>query len=153
MFQVSWQNDRPVFEIQSNPGQIFKPIGDCLSGGELSRLHLLMMVYIGDARAWILDEIDTGVSGVTGFRIRALIEQVAQSRQVLCISHLAQVSAGGHKHFKVEKHTASEQAISEIVPVSENERCKELARLMCGIVDNETIDNAKQLLEPDCMQV
>ncbi len=151
VFKVSWKNDLPQFEIQSNPGQIFKAIGECLSGGELSRLHLLMMVYIGDARAWILDEIDTGVSGVTGFRVRELIEQVAQTRQVLCISHLAQVSAGGHKHFKVEKQTKNEQAVSVIVPLSVSERYQELARLMCGIVDNDTINNAKQLLEPSCL--
>ncbi|MEC7030102.1 MAG: hypothetical protein VXW87_00315, partial [Pseudomonadota bacterium] len=148
IFRVNWQDSTPCFEIQSNPGQTFKPIGECLSGGELSRLNLLILLYLGDSRPWILDEIDTGVSGVTGFKIRSLIAQIAQTRQVICISHLAQVSAGASTHFLVDKNTTMDKMVkSEIIKLSGQDRLKELARLMCGIVDQETVENAKQLID------
>ena len=140
-------HDEVSFQMKTNPGQAFKPIGECLSGGELSRLNLLLMVYLGDCRTMLLDEVDSGVSGVTGHKIRQLLVDLSSTRQVIAISHLAQVASGATWHFCAEKvqdplGTASIIKLLVEMPC----RAKELARLMCGVVDESTQRQAMKLL-------
>ena len=118
--------------MKTNPGVDFKPIGECLSGGELSRLTLLLYVYQGDSRPWLLDEIDTGISGETAHKVRQMIKQVAKDRQVLCISHLAQVAVGADQHLMIQKSVHNNSANSQASYISEDMKDKELIRLMCG---------------------
>lgn len=143
-FRVSFSQGLPTFEIKSNPGQAFKQIGDCLSGGELSRLSILLMLYQNKDSILILDEVDVGVSGKTGIKIRHLMQSLAKQRQVLCISHLAQVASGATQHYLVYKQTQDNEAISMLKQIKEDERALEISRLMCG---KSTLSNqAKELL-------
>lgn len=135
------------YQMQTNPGQCFKDIKYCLSGGELSRLNLLLMVYMGDKRTMLLDEVDAGVSGVVGHKIRQLLVGIAKQRQVVAISHLAQVALGANDHYMVEKQVLDQQVLSSIRQLMSTEsRYQELARLMCGIVNDSSTEKAKMLL-------
>ena len=145
IFQVSYQSGKVDFLMQTNPGQSLKPIGQCLSGGELSRLNLLLFVYQGDNRAWMLDEVDSGVSGVAGIKIRDLLRRLGQHRQIVCISHLAQVASGGHQHLLVKKQVSEGVTSSHLAYIDSTERDQELVRLMCGVTP-VTTDDAKEML-------
>lgn len=133
--------------MKTNPGVEFKPIGECLSGGELSRLTLLLYVYQGDNRPWLLDEIDTGISGETAHKVRQMIKSVAKDRQVLCISHLAQVAVGADQHLMIHKSVDNNIANSQASYITEDVRDSELIRLMCGT------KGKRDLLDPLYQQV
>jgi len=137
----------PRLLIQSNPGQPFKTIDQCLSGGELSRLNLLLISYVHDDQVLLLDEVDTGVSGETGIMIKSLLQDLAQKTQILCISHIAQVAAGGSKHYIVRKHSNDTHTETVVANIENDERRHELARLMCGVVDDVTLSSVSVLFD------
>src|SRR5690606_5290156 len=98
--------DQVEFLVSANPGQPPAPLARVASGGELSRISLAIQVIASDASdmpVMVFDEVDAGVGGgiaeLIGRRMRAL----GRSRQVLCVTHLPQVSSQAHHHFKVEK--------------------------------------------------
>lgn len=136
----------PVFEIKSNPGQDYKPIADCLSGGELSRLTILLTIYQNPNLVLLLDEVDSGVSGTVGIRIRDLLRSLSEKRQVIAISHLAQVASGAHNHFLVSKEQRDNESESLFKVIEGDSRAKELSRLMCGHIDETMVKQAKRLL-------
>lgn len=136
--------ERPIFEVKSNPGQDFKQIQDCLSGGELSRLSLLLTLYTHQQTTLILDEIDAGVSGKVGLKMKSLIASISEKQQVLCISHLAQVASGAEAHCIVSKQTYQNVTVSTVSEISGRQRLEELSRLMCGHA--KMFDEAKRLL-------
>lgn len=136
----------PVFMIKSNPGQPFKMIQDCLSGGEMARLSILLTIYQNPHLTLILDEVDTGVSGTVGIRIRNLLKNISKRQQILCISHLAQVASGADSHFVLEKEVVEKIAKTKINTISGQDRAVELSRLMCGHIDEEMVSQTKRLL-------
>lgn len=154
-FQIRWESHElclygdssPRFYIQSNPGQPFKTIDKCLSGGELSRLNLLLASCLQNEQVMLLDEVDAGISGEVGIRIKSLLVEMGKDTQILCISHLAQVASGAMKHYLVHKKTESNQTTSCVKEVLDMDRRAELARIMCGVVDANTVSGVNALLE------
>ncbi len=141
--------DRVEFVVSANPGQPLRPLAKVASGGELSRISLAIQVVtasIGRIPILIFDEVDVGIGGrvaeIVGQRLRSL----GHTRQVLCITHLAQVAAQGQYHLQVAKQGEPEVNVS-IVPLAANQRVEEIARMIGGItISNQTLAHAEDML-------
>ncbi|MCR4300906.1 MAG: DNA repair protein RecN [Sulfuricaulis sp.] len=142
--------ERVEFLVSANPGQPARPLAKVASGGELSRISLaLQVVAAGSGRipTLIFDEVDVGIGGrvaeVVGRKLRAL----GRSRQVLCITHLAQVAAQGTQHVQVRKQIDGKNTLAEAVPLAERERTLEIARMIGGVeISKQTLAHAKDML-------
>lgn len=127
--------DTVEFYISTNPGEEPKPLARIASGGELSRIMLAIKSALADADnvgTVIYDEIDTGVSGKAAGRIGQKLLQTSRGRQVLCITHTAQIAALADQHLLIQKNLAGGRAYTEIHPLDEDARLRELARIISG---------------------
>ena len=127
--------DRVEFLISANTGEDPKPLAKVASGGELSRIMLALKRIIGDIDGiptMIFDEIDTGISGATAGIVGEKLHAIAENHQVICITHLPQIAVKGDHHFKIEKHSDEISTHTTVVPLSEEERVEEVARLLSG---------------------
>ncbi len=120
------------FDIAPNPGEPLKPLGEIVSGGELSRIMLSIKSMLSendDLPTLIFDEIDTGIGGDTAHRVGEKLRKISRSRQVMTISHLPQIALQGDTHFKIEKSYHQERTETSITPLNEEERIEELLRM------------------------
>ena len=127
--------DKAEFLISANIGEDLRPLAKVASGGELSRIMLALKRIIGDVDGiptMIFDEIDTGISGATAGVVGEKLKAIAEKHQIICITHLPQIAAKGSHHFKIEKHSDEISTQTNVVPLSEDERTEEIARLMSG---------------------
>lgn len=143
-------HDELSFMFSANKNQELQEIGRIASGGEMSRVMLAIKTLITDVRALptiIFDEIDTGVSGEVAVKMGQILEQMAQTVQVLNITHLPQIAAKGKHHFKVYKYDQSEQTFTSIKKLTDNERIEEIAQMLGGEnYSATTMKAAKELL-------
>ncbi|GAB3051800.1 DNA repair protein RecN [Acinetobacter apis] len=132
----------------ANKGIPAQPLAKVASGGELSRIALVMQVMNAertDADLIVFDEIDVGISGGTAEIVGRLLAKLGQHVQVLCITHQAQVAAQSDQHLLVQKQQ-TDPASSTIFELDEDQRIQELARMTGGIeINNITLEHAKQL--------
>ncbi len=142
--------DTVEFLLAANLGENAKPLEKVASGGELSRVMLAMKNALGDSdfvETLIFDEIDTGVSGRAAQRIAEKLYKLSVRKQVLCVTHLAQLSAMSDVHFKIEKSERDGRTYTSVTPLDENGRAQELARITAGSAISETtLTNAKELM-------
>ena len=142
--------ERAEFLIAANPGQPPRPLRKVASGGELSRISLAIEVAalgIDNVPTMVFDEVDSGISGavadVVGRKLRALGARC----QVMCVTHLPQVAAQGHAHWRVAKASSEGMTMSAIEPLDETGRTEELARLLGGAkVSDAAREAARSLL-------
>ncbi len=142
--------DKIEFYFTSNPGQPPGRIKDIASGGELSRLMLVLKSILKDDldSTYIFDEIDAGIGGKTAEFVGEKLKRIAENNQVICISHLPQIASFAESHFLVSKEFKKNQTFSYVEELSDKDRVKELARLMAGSAVNEDmLKAAQQLLE------
>jgi DNA repair protein RecN (Recombination protein N) len=142
--------DKIEFYFTSNPGQSPGRIKDIASGGELSRLMLVLKSILKDDldSTYIFDEIDTGIGGKTAEFVGEKLRRIAESNQVICISHLPQIASFAESHFLVSKEFKKNQTFSYVEELQDKDRVKELARLMAGsAVNDDMLKAAQQLLE------
>ena len=142
--------DKVEFYFTSNPGQAPGRIKDIASGGELSRLMLVLKSILKDDldSTYIFDEIDTGIGGKTAEFVGEKLKRIAENNQVICISHLPQIASFAESHFLVSKEFKKNQTFSYVEELSDKDRVKEIARLMAGsAVDENMLKAAQQLLE------
>jgi len=143
--------DEAEFLLSVNPGEALKPLSKIASGGEMSRIMLgIKNVLSGkeDIATLIFDEIDTGISGRAAHKVGAKLKSAANGRQVICVTHLAQVAAFGTHHLLIEKNVVNDRTFTEIKPLDYIGRTKELARIMNGENITElALKNARELLE------
>lgn len=126
------------FLISLNPGEPLMPLKDIASGGELSRIMLAIKCVSGSRDNFdtlIFDEIDTGISGVTSWKVGEKLHSLASSHQVICITHQAQVAAQADTHFLISKSVQGDRTLTGIDPLDENGMIDELMR-MSGSGDN-----------------
>lgn len=139
------------FTVTTNPGQPLGLLKKIASGGELSRISLAIQVITAQQMATptlIMDEVDVGISGKTAATVGSLMRELGANAQILCITHLPQVAAQGHKHFKVEKLQTAQETTTQIVALTQSERVIELARLMGGAtMTPEALAHASKLIE------
>lgn len=132
----------------ANKGIPAQPLARVASGGELSRIALVMQVMNAEkteAEVLVFDEIDVGISGGTAEIVGRLLADLAQHVQILCITHQAQVAAQSDQHLLVKKQQ-TDPASSTIISLEEQQRILELARMTGGVeISETTLQHAKQL--------
>ncbi|MBQ2791753.1 MAG: DNA repair protein RecN [Oscillospiraceae bacterium] len=142
--------DRMEFYITTNPGEPPKPIGKVASGGELSRIMLSLKNVIAEGDrvgTLIFDEVDTGVSGRAAQKIGRKLKQASGGRQIICVTHLAQVAAFADTHLLIAKNVRDERTFTTVQPLSQEERVQELARIMGGEnITEPVLASARELI-------
>ena len=143
--------DQIEFLISANVGEEPRPIAKIASGGELSRIMLALKNVIADKDSigtLIFDEIDTGVSGRAAMKIGQKLKQISKLRQVLCVTHLAQIAVMAQNHILIEKNIVGERTVTTVVPLKPEERKFEIARIMSGEEPTELmLKNAQELID------
>jgi DNA repair protein RecN (Recombination protein N) len=140
--------DKVEFLIASNPGEPAKSIARTASGGELSRIMLALksvLAEVDDIETLVFDEVDSGISGRAATKVGILLRQIAGCRQVLCVTHLAQIAAHGHAHLMVSKSVADGRTFTKVTCLDEPHRREELARIIGGEVTDTTLDAAREM--------
>lgn len=142
--------DQLHFKFKSNKGGNFKPLKKIVSGGELSRIMLAIKAILSSyikLPTLIFDEIDTGVSGKISDSIADLMVAMGQKLQVINITHLPQVAAKSHYHFKVLKQELNDKTLTSLLPLDKEARIEEIAMMLSGNqVSSTAIAHAKQLM-------
>lgn len=143
--------DRIQFLISTNPGEPPKPLARIASGGELSRIMLAVKtVLAGNDRidTLIFDEIDTGISGSAAHKVGLKLREVSKHRQVLCVTHSAQIAALADTHFLIEKHIKDGRTYTQVRPLEYEERVRELARIIGGDeITKLMLENSAEMLK------
>ena len=142
--------DKIDFQVSINPGQALEAMNKVASGGELSRISLAMQVILADkvvTPTLIFDEVDVGISGPTAAMVGSKLQQLAESTQVICVTHLPQVACKGHQQFFVSKFSDGEHTETKVTELSEQSRVQEIARLLAGDkISEHSLANAQELL-------
>ena len=143
--------DELEFMLSVNPGEEPKPLSKIASGGEMSRIMLAIKNVISatdDLGTLIFDEIDTGVSGRAAQKIGAALRRAAAGRQILCVTHLAQVAAYADCHMLIEKQVEDGRTYTRIRTLDRDARIAELARIMSGEnITPAALESARELLD------
>lgn len=143
--------DTVEFLISANDGESLKPLHKIASGGELSRVMLSIKSVLLDkdiVGTMIFDEIDTGISGFTAGKVATQLKKVANNRQVICVTHLAQIAAFSDEHLLIEKSSSGGHTRTNVKSLDYEQRIAEIARIMSGteITQNLYI-SAKELID------
>ncbi len=143
--------DEVEFLFSANAGQEPKPLHKIASGGELSRVMLAIRCVLTDTDelgTMIFDEIDTGVSGRAAHKIADKMKMLSHKKQIICVTHLAQIAAYADHHFYIEKTTTGSETYTEISALSYNDRVKEIARIIGGdVLTESTMQSAVELID------
>lgn len=139
------------FMISANSGENLKPLAKIASGGELSRIMLAIksvLSKVDDVSTLIFDEIDSGISGHAAVRVAEQLKNVAENKQVICITHLAQIASVADNHLFIEKNVANGRTYTDVLSLNYEQRISEIARIMSGTEITENLFNsAKELLD------
>ncbi|MBI4463667.1 MAG: DNA repair protein RecN [Acidobacteria bacterium] len=147
--------DQVEFLISPNPGEPLRPLAKIASGGELSRIMLALETVV-DARqsagaadhTLIFDEVDAGIGGRAAETVGRKLRQLGDRRQVLCVTHLAQIASFAQHHFCVEKVRRDGRTVTCVQYLAGKERAEELARMLSGSQITEAVlQHARQLLK------
>jgi DNA repair protein RecN (Recombination protein N) len=143
--------ERCEFLVSANPGQPPRALRKVASGGELSRISLAIEVAalgLDDVGTMVFDEVDSGIGGAVAEVVGQKLRNLGSQRQVLCVTHLAQVAAQGHAHLRVSKSSAADNTETRIDVLDDSERRNEIARMLGGIdITRETLAHARQMLQ------
>lgn len=143
--------DSAEFLISANAGETLKPLHKIASGGELSRVMLSIKSVLLDkdnVGTMIFDEIDTGISGITAGKVATQLKNVATKRQVICVTHLAQIAAVANEHLLIEKTVKENHTFTKVTALDYEQKIAEIARIMSGTNITENLYNsAKELLD------
>ncbi len=141
--------DLAEFLISTNPGEPLRPLAKIASGGELSRIMLAIKTVLADKDdidTVIFDEIDVGISGRTAQKVSEKMMLIGRTRQVICITHLAQIAAMADSHFRIEKKVENGETRTQIRRLDETESVQELARILGGAEITDAVEkNAEEM--------
>ena len=139
------------FLISANAGENIKPLHKIASGGELSRIMLAIKSVLADkddVDTLIFDEIDTGISGRAADKVGSQLQKVSDCRQVICVTHLAQIAAYANNHLLIEKTVDNERTYTNVKSLDYVQQINEIARIMSGTDITENLYNsAKELID------
>ncbi|MBC8312290.1 MAG: DNA repair protein RecN [Candidatus Marinimicrobia bacterium] len=143
--------DQCEFFISTNIGEELRPVAKIASGGEISRIMLAIKMALQSndiVNTLIFDEIDSGISGATAEKIGETFEKLAESHQILCITHLSQIAGKGDTHFKVSKNIKGERIVVNVDKLSKKDRIGEVATLISGRkITESSKKQAEELLQ------
>ncbi len=141
--------DRVEFLFTANPGEPPRPLAKVASGGEASRVMLALKTVLAESdevMTLLFDEIDTGVGARTASAVADLLQHLSNSKQVLCISHLAPIAGLGDHHFQISKSVEKGKTSTQVRRLTESDRIEELAKMLGGEPVSETSrSHAKEL--------
>lgn len=142
--------DKIEILISANPGEMPKPISKIASGGELSRIMLSIKNVLTDtdgADTMIFDEVDTGISGSASQKVGMKLKSVSKGRQVICVTHQAQIAALADTHFLIKKTVKSGKTYTSVTRLDFEQRKNELARIIGGLNITElSLRHAEEML-------
>ncbi len=142
--------DDVEFMISTNPGEPLKSLGSVASGGELSRIMLAIKTVLASRDripTMIFDEIDTGISGKTAWKVSEKLGALSRSHQIICITHLPQIAAMADSHYRIAKQAMDNKTMTDISRLSESEAVDELARMLGSDEITDTVrENARELI-------
>ncbi len=143
--------DDVEFMVKINKGDEYTSLRKTASGGEVSRIMLAVKTVLAEADrvdVLVFDEIDTGISGRIAQKVGKVMKKLSEHRQVIAITHLAQIAALADEHLLVEKETEGESTFTKIRPLNKSEKVIEVAKLLSGEkVTDASIKSAKELIE------
>lgn len=142
--------DKIEFMISTNPGEPPKSLSKIASGGEMSRIMLAIKSVLAGSDTvgtLIFDEIDSGISGRAAVKVGEKLKSTAKSRQVICVTHLAQIAAKADNHLLILKNTDTGRAVTSITQLDFDGRCSELARIIGGAVTQSALQTAREMLQ------
>lgn len=143
--------DEIYFLISANAGEEPKPLSKIASGGELSRIMLAIKNVLAskdNIQTLIFDEVDTGVSGRAAQKIGVKLKEVSKNRQVLCVTHLAQIACFADNHFLISKSESENKTYTKVESLNNDGRIHELARIIGGIEPTKlSLDAAAEMIE------
>ena len=142
--------DEIEFLITANAGETLKSLSKVASGGELSRIMLAIKTVIADkddVDTLIFDEIDSGISGSAARKVGIKIKEIAKNKQIVCVTHLAQIASLADVHFKIEKSVDGERTFTQVDLLDESGRVEEVARIMStGVITDSMRQSARELM-------
>lgn len=142
--------DQIDFLVNTNPGQDLQPLRKVASGGELSRISLAIQTCShrnNGNTSLVFDEVDAGIGGGVAEIVGNLLHQLAQTHQVFCVTHLAQVASQGDHHLQVNKSSTKTSTETKVTELNPDERIEEIARMLGGIqITEQSREHAKEML-------
>ncbi len=142
--------DKAEFFISTNPGEELKPLRKVASGGEISRITLALKTILSrsdDVPTIVFDEVDTGIGGRIAEAVGELLAVVSREHQILCITHLAQISVFARHHLLVSKRATRTDTNATVVKLDEEARQQEVARMIGGReITRKTREHAAEIL-------
>lgn len=142
--------DKIEFLISTNPGEPLKPLAKIASGGEMSRIMLSIKNVLSNADivpTLIFDEIDTGISGSAAVKVGNKLKAVSKGKQVICVTHLAQIASKANSHLKIEKIISNNRAVTNVRPLDFDGRKRELARIIGSGITEASLAAAEEMLD------
>ena len=141
--------DKVTFLISTNTGEKLRELAQVASGGELSRIMLALKTVLADKDAietLIFDEIDTGISGKTAWKVSEKMGILGRGHQLICITHLPQIAAMADRHFCIEKKVEDNRSVTGIRMLSEEESVAEVARMLgSDSITENVMNNAREM--------
>jgi DNA repair protein RecN (Recombination protein N) len=141
--------DRVEFFFSANLGESPKPLAKVASGGEASRLMLILKTtaHVKLKKTAVFDEVDAGIGGRVSEAVGARLKELARTQQVLCVTHQAQVASQADRHFEVSKQFTGGRTYVAIRELNESERVEEIARMLAGEkITDAARENARAML-------
>lgn len=139
--------DDPRMLFSANPGEALSDLALSASGGELSRVMLAISTVLGASTpSVVFDEVDAGIGGAAALAVAAQLSSLARGKQVLVVTHLAQIAAAAHWHYKVEKEVVEGRTVSRVRLLDDTERLHEIARMLSGNTSQAALGHARELL-------
>ena len=143
----------PLWEMTptgpGNPGMAPQPLAKVASGGELSRISLALQVATirwAQVPTLIFDEVDVGIGGAVAEIVGRVLRQLGEQRQVLCVTHLAQVAAQGRHHLRIVKDAPGETVVTSVHQLDGETRVQEIARMLGGMdITSRTLAHAREM--------
>lgn len=139
------------FLVSANAGHPPKPLSRVASGGELARISLaIQMITAEQSRipTLIFDEVDSGVGGGIAEIVGQQLRELGSRNQVMCITHLPQVAAQAHHHYRVHKQSSDEQTVTRVEALDETLRISEIARMLSGVeITQKSLENAEEMIK------
>lgn len=143
--------DQVVFLISTNPGEPVRELAQVASGGELSRIMLALKTVLADRdeiETLIFDEIDTGISGRTAWKVSEKMGILGKGHQLICITHLPQIAAMADTHYVIQKQVVNNRSVTTIKALDQRESVEELARMLGGeTITESALKNAGEMKE------
>ena len=143
--------DKIEFLISPNVGEEPRPLARIASGGELSRIMLVMKKILAQTQViptLIFDEVDSGIGGGIAQVVGKKLKEVSAHQQVICITHLPQIAGYGDTHYSVVKETRKDRTITRVERLSQDERIMEIARMLGGEkITDTTLRHAREMIE------